>query len=97
LMERAYFVLSDSGGVQEEAPSVGKPVLVMRSTTERPEGVEAGTCRLVGTDPHTIVVEAAALLEDAGDYARRCALKNPYGDGLAARRITEILAKNLNA
>ncbi len=97
LMDRAHFVLSDSGGVQEEAPSVGKPVLVMRTTTERPEGVESGTCRLVGTDPRTIVVEAARLLEDAGDYARRSALKNPYGDGLAARRITEILAKSLNA
>jgi UDP-N-acetylglucosamine 2-epimerase (non-hydrolysing) len=97
LMDRAHFVLSDSGGVQEEAPSVGKPVLVMRTTTERPEGVEAGTCRLVGTDPQTIVAEASRLLEDAGDYARRSALKNPYGDGLAASRITEILAKSLNA
>ena len=97
LMDRAHFVLSDSGGVQEEAPSVGKPVLVMRTMTERPEGVEAGTCRLVGTDPQTIVAEAAALLENAGDYARRSALKNPYGDGLAASRITEILAKNLHA
>ncbi len=95
LMDRAYFVLSDSGGVQEEAPSVGKPVLVMRTTTERPEGVEAGTCRLVGTDPRTIVAEAAALLDDAADYARRSALKNPYGDGLAANRITEILAREL--
>lgn len=96
LMDRAYFVLSDSGGVQEEAPSVGKPVLVMRTTTERPEGVEAGTCRLVGTDPCRIVAEAATLLDDGPDYARRSALKNPYGDGLAARRITEILAKELH-
>ena len=96
LMDRSYFVLSDSGGVQEEAPSVGKPVLVMRTTTERPEGVDAGTCRLVGTEPQRIVAEAAALLEGAEDYARRSALKNPYGDGLAARRITEILAKDLN-
>jgi len=95
LMDRAYFVLSDSGGVQEEAPSVGKPVLVMRTTTERPEGVEAGTCRLVGTDPRTIVAEAVKLLDDAADYARRSALKNPYGDGLAASRITEILSKDL--
>jgi UDP-N-acetylglucosamine 2-epimerase (non-hydrolysing) len=95
LMDRAHFILSDSGGVQEEAPSVGKPVLVMRTTTERPEGVEAGTCRLVGTDPRTIVAEAGKLLDDAADYARRSALKNPYGDGLAARRITEILAKEL--
>lgn len=95
LMDRAYFVLSDSGGVQEEAPSVGKPVLVMRTTTERPEGVEAGTCRLVGTDSRTIVAEAVKLLDDAADYARRSALKNPYGDGLAASRITEILSKDL--
>jgi UDP-N-acetylglucosamine 2-epimerase (non-hydrolysing) len=95
LMDRAYFVLSDSGGVQEEAPSVGKPVLVMRNTTERPEGVDAGTCRLVGTDPQMIVAEASKLLNDAADYARRAALKNPYGDGFAARRITEILAKEL--
>jgi UDP-N-acetylglucosamine 2-epimerase (non-hydrolysing) len=97
LMDRAHFVLSDSGGVQEEAPSVGKPVLVMRTTTERPEGVEAGTCRLVGTDPKMIIAEAAALLEDPNDYARRSALTNPYGDGRAARRITEILAKRLYA
>lgn len=95
LMDRAYFVLSDSGGVQEEAPSLGKPVLVMRSTTERPEGILAGTCRLVGTDPQAIVAEAAALLDDAANYARRSALKNPYGDGLAASRIVEILAKEI--
>jgi UDP-N-acetylglucosamine 2-epimerase (non-hydrolysing) len=97
LMDRAHFVLSDSGGVQEEAPSVGKPVLVMRTTTERPEGVEAGTCRLVGTDPRRIVAEAATLLDDAADYARRSELKNPYGDGLAARRITNILARELHS
>jgi len=96
LMDRAYFVLSDSGGVQEEAPSVGKPLLVMRATTERPEGVEAGTCRLVGTDPRKIVCEAAKLLDDSSDYARRSALKNPYGDGFAARRITEILERELH-
>ena len=95
LMDRTYFILSDSGGVQEEAPSIGKPVLVMRTTTERPEGVEAGTCRLVGTEPQTIVAEASKLLDDPSDYARRSALKNPYGDGLAATRILEILAKDL--
>jgi UDP-N-acetylglucosamine 2-epimerase (non-hydrolysing) len=95
LMDRAYFVLSDSGGVQEEAPSVGKPVLVMRMTTERPEGVDAGTCRLVGTDPRTIVAEAAKLLDDPADYARRSGLKNPYGDGAASRRIADILAREL--
>jgi UDP-N-acetylglucosamine 2-epimerase len=96
LMDRAHFVISDSGGVQEEAPSVGKPVLVMRSTTERPEGIHAGTCRLVGTDPSKIVAEAVQLLDDAEDYARRSALKNPYGDGRAAGRITEILETDLN-
>jgi UDP-N-acetylglucosamine 2-epimerase (non-hydrolysing) len=95
LMDRAYFVLSDSGGVQEEAPSLGKPVLVMRTTTERPEGVDAGTCRLVGTDPDTIVREATVLLDDPIDYARRSALQNPYGDGLAAERITKILESDL--
>ena len=95
LMERAHFVLSDSGGVQEEAPSLAKPVLVMRTTTERPEGVDAGTCRLVGTDSRTIVAEAAKLLDDPADYARRSALKNPYGDGTAAKRIAAILAREL--
>ena len=95
LMDRAHFVLSDSGGVQEEAPSVGKPVLVMRDTTERPEGIDAGTCRLVGTDPATILREAALLLDDAADYARRSALKNPYGDGRAAIKIADVLATEL--
>jgi UDP-N-acetylglucosamine 2-epimerase (non-hydrolysing) len=88
-MSRAYFILSDSGGVQEEAPSLGKPVLVMRETTERPEGVAAGTCRLVGTDPERILVEARRLLQDRQEYARRSHLTNPYGDGYAARRIVE--------
>lgn len=95
LMDRSYFVLSDSGGVQEEAPSLGKPVLVMRLTTERPEGVDAGTCRLVGTDPERIVAEAALLLDDTANYARRSALKNPYGDGFAAIRIREIIEKDI--
>ncbi|MCC5808676.1 MAG: UDP-N-acetylglucosamine 2-epimerase (non-hydrolyzing) [Opitutales bacterium] len=91
LMNRCHFALSDSGGVQEEAPSLGKPVLVMRETTERPEGVEAGTCRLVGTDPEKILSEANILLNDATEYARRSALKNPYGDGTAAEKIRTIL------
>ena len=95
LMDRTHFVLSDSGGVQEEAPSVGKPVLVMRDTTERPEGVDAGTCRLVGTSPEVIVREATTLLDDTADYARRSHLRNPYGDGEAARRIVTILEKEL--
>ena len=96
LMDRCYFLLSDSGGVQEEAPSLGKPVLVMRTTTERPEGVEAGTCRLVGTDPAAILREASLLLNDRNEYQHRSALKNPYGDGQTAVRIREILEKDPN-
>jgi UDP-N-acetylglucosamine 2-epimerase (non-hydrolysing) len=96
LMDRACFLLSDSGGVQEEAPSLGKPVLVMRETTERPEGVEAGTCRLVGTDPAVIMREASALLDNPADYGRRAALRNPYGDGTASSRIAQILSTDLS-
>lgn len=95
LMDRCHFVLSDSGGVQEEAPSLGKPVLVMRTTTERPEGVEAGTCRLVGTDPDVILRETCDLLDNGEAYAIRSGLKNPYGDGHASARIVEILSKDL--
>jgi UDP-N-acetylglucosamine 2-epimerase (non-hydrolysing) len=91
LMEHCTFVLSDSGGVQEEAPSLGKPVLVMRDTTERPEGVTAGTCELVGTDPARILAAATLLLSDSTEYQRRSALANPYGDGQAAARIVSIL------
>ncbi len=89
--ESMFILVSDSGGVQEEAPSLGKPVLVMRETTERPEGVSAGTCRLVGTDPERILSEAALLLENADEYTRRSQLANPYGDGLASQRIRTIL------
>jgi UDP-N-acetylglucosamine 2-epimerase (non-hydrolysing) len=96
LMDRAHFVLSDSGGVQEEAPSLGKPVLVMRETTERPEGVDAGTCRLVGTNPEVILREAAELLDNASSYARRSGLRNPYGDGTAAKRIARILEMEIS-
>ena len=95
LMDRCHFLLSDSGGVQEEAPSLGKPVLVMRDTTERPEGVTAGTCRLVGTDPEVILREADILLNKPEEYAKRAGLKNPYGDGTAAVRIREILERDL--
>jgi UDP-N-acetylglucosamine 2-epimerase (non-hydrolysing) len=95
LMNHAFFVLSDSGGVQEEAPGLGKPVLVMRETTERPEGVAAGTCRLVGTDPEKILRESNILLSDAAEYTRRSALKNPYGDGSSAQRIRQILEATL--
>jgi UDP-N-acetylglucosamine 2-epimerase (non-hydrolysing) len=95
LMNRCHFALSDSGGVQEEAPSLGKPVLVMRETTERPEGVAAGTCRLVGTDVEKITREAAVLLDDPAEYARRSTLKNPYGDGRAAEKIRRVLEETL--
>lgn len=95
LLDRCTFALSDSGGVQEEAPSLGKPVLVMRETTERPEGVSAGTCTLVGTDPGKIMHEAGVLLGDPAEYARRSALKNPYGDGHAAERIVARLETDL--
>ena len=95
LMSKAYFILSDSGGVQEEAPSLGKPVLVMRETTERPEGVGAGTCRLVGTDPAKIVEESLLLFDDPTEYVRRSRLNNPYGDGFASKRIVQSCAQFL--
>lgn len=91
LMNRATFVLTDSGGVQEEAPSLGKPVLVMRDNTERPEGIAAGTCTLVGTDPTKICSAGAQLLTDPAEYARRAQIRNPYGDGKAAERIVRVL------
>lgn len=91
LMKSAYLILSDSGGVQEEAPSLGKPVLVLRRTTERPEGVAAGSAKLVGTDPDTIISEAGALLNDANRYDQMARTNNPYGDGKAAMRIADIV------
>jgi UDP-N-acetylglucosamine 2-epimerase len=94
-MDRAHFILSDSGGVQEEAPSLGKPVLVMRTTTERPEGVTVGTSRLVGTDSEAILREADELISDPAAYATRAALRNPYGDGNASRRIVEVLEQEV--
>lgn len=95
LLDRCHFVLSDSGGVQEEAPSLGKPVLVLRDTTERPEGVEAGTSRLVGTDPARILKESTLLLSDEAEYRRRTALVNPFGDGTASRQIVDLLRQRL--
>lgn len=95
LMNRCHFIVSDSGGVQEEAPTLGKPVLVVRETSERMEGVEAGTCRLVGTDLKSIAREANLLICNPNEYSLRSALKNPYGDGKAAVRITEILELEL--
>ncbi|WP_420963298.1 non-hydrolyzing UDP-N-acetylglucosamine 2-epimerase [Brucella sp. IR073] len=92
LMNRADIVLTDSGGVQEEAPSLGKPVLVMRDVTERPEAVEAGVVRLVGTDAERIIGEVKLLLEDAAHYAGFARILNPYGDGLASKRIAAALA-----
>jgi UDP-N-acetylglucosamine 2-epimerase (non-hydrolysing) len=91
LMDRAYLLLTDSGGIQEEAPSLGKPVLVMRDTTERPEAVDAGTVRLVGTDQQAIVAAASELLDDPAAYQRMSLAHNPYGDGQAAQRITQFL------
>jgi UDP-N-acetylglucosamine 2-epimerase (non-hydrolysing) len=91
LMRRCHLILTDSGGVQEEAPSLGKPVLVMREKTERPEAVDAGTSRLVGTDPRRIIEECTLLLDDAVEYERRSLIHNPYGDGQASRRIAEAL------
>jgi UDP-N-acetylglucosamine 2-epimerase len=95
LMDRASFVLTDSGGIQEEAPALGKPVLVMRENTERPEGIAAGTCELVGTDPRRIAAAATRLLVDQAEYLRRSQLRNPYGDGTASQQIREVLEREL--
>jgi UDP-N-acetylglucosamine 2-epimerase (non-hydrolysing) len=92
LMAISTLMLTDSGGVQEEAPALGKPVLVMRDTTERPEGVDAGTARLVGTAADRIVAETFRLLDDADEYAAMARAHNPFGDGQAAARIVELLA-----
>ncbi len=92
LIDRAYLIITDSGGIQEEAPSLGKPVLVTRDTTERPEAVAAGTVKLVGTDVDCIVGEAEKLLDDPEAYQRMSRTHNPYGDGQAAQRIATILA-----
>lgn len=90
-MNEAYFCMSDSGGIQEEAPSLGKPVLVLREVTERPEGVAAGTLKLAGVHPDRIFRLAAELLEDEGEYKRMAGSRNPFGDGLASRRIAAAL------
>lgn len=93
-LARCYLILTDSGGIQEEAPSLGKPVLVMRDTTERPEGIQAGTLKLVGTDEHVIYREFKRLLEDEQEYMRMSNASNPYGDGTACKQIADILEKN---
>ena len=90
-MARSHIILTDSGGIQEEAPSLGKPVLVMRDTTERPEGVEAGTLRLTGTDEETIYSHFTRLLDDPEEYEKMSRASNPYGDGMACIRIADIL------
>lgn len=92
LMKRSTLILTDSGGLQEEAPTFGVPVLVLRETTERPEGIEAGTLKLVGTETSHIVREANRLLDDESEYAKMAKASNPYGDGHAAERIVEALA-----
>ncbi|WP_345992762.1 UDP-N-acetylglucosamine 2-epimerase (non-hydrolyzing) [Chryseobacterium sp. Chry.R1] len=94
LMNQSYMIITDSGGVQEEAPSLGKPVLVMRDTTERPEAVKAGTVILVGTDKDKIVSEANSLLNDEKRYQSMSELHNPYGDGKACQRIAEFILNN---
>lgn len=93
-LSRSYMILTDSGGIQEEAPSLGKPVLVMRDTTERPEGIKAGTLKLVGTDEETIYNNFKLLLEDKEEYNKMARASNPYGDGTACKRIADILEDN---
>ena len=92
-LARSYMILTDSGGIQEEAPSLGKPVLVMRDTTERPEGIAAGTLKLVGTDENVIYENFKLLLNDSAAYAAMAKASNPYGDGFACKRIADILEK----
>nr|WP_223235028.1 UDP-N-acetylglucosamine 2-epimerase (non-hydrolyzing) [Acinetobacter baumannii] len=94
LMNRSYLILTDSGGIQEEAPSLGKPVLVMRDTTERPEAVDAGTVRLVGTDVSTIESVVSELLENSAIYVTMSEAHNPYGDGTACQQIVDFLRRN---
>ena len=93
-LARSYMILTDSGGIQEEAPSLGKPVLVMRDTTERPEGIAAGTLKLVGTDENVIYENFKLLLEDEAEYQKMSQASNPYGDGNACRRIADILSED---
>lgn len=90
-LSRSYIILTDSGGIQEEAPSLGKPVLVMRDTTERPEGIKAGTLKLVGTDESAIYENFSMLLNDKVEYEKMSKASNPYGDGLASKRIADVL------
>ncbi len=93
-MARSYLILTDSGGIQEEAPSLGKPVLVMRDTTERPEGIKAGTLKLVGVNEENIYSSFKNLMEDKEEYEKMSKAANPYGDGLASKRIADVISKN---
>lgn len=93
-LNKSYLILTDSGGIQEEAPSLGKPVLVLRDTTERPEGIDAGTLKLVGTEEETIYQNFKLLLEDKAEYEKMRNASNPYGDGFASKRIADILCLN---
>lgn len=95
LLAQSHMILTDSGGIQEEAPSLGKPVLVMRDTTERPEGVRAGTLKLVGTEEETIYKAFKLLIEEDFEYSKMSKASNPYGDGLACKRIADVLENNL--
>jgi len=97
LMMRSYLIITDSGGIQEEAPSLGKPVLVVRDTTERPEAIEAGTARLVGTDTNAVVAAVVELLDNEAEYERMARAHNPYGDGRASERIIAALDRRLSA
>lgn len=94
-LSRSYLILTDSGGIQEEAPSLGKPVLVMRDTTERPEGIAAGTLKLVGTNEETIYKEFKNLLDNKDEYEKMSKASNPYGDGFACKRIADVLEEKL--
>ena len=91
IQNKSFIILTDSGGIQEEAPSLGKPVLVLRDTTERPEGIDAGTLKLVGTDEDVIYEEAKTLLEDKKAYAKMSKASNPYGDGFASKKIVDAI------
>jgi len=95
MMAKCSFILTDSGGVQEEAPSLGKPVLVMRNTTERPEAIEAGTVRLVGTDTKRIIEQAQKLISNRKFYEKMSRSSNPYGDGSASVKIVSYIKNNL--
>ena len=93
-MSESYFIITDSGGIQEEAPSLGKPILVMRETTERPEGVLSGTLRLIGTDENLILDEVSRLIDDSEQYRLMSKASNPYGDGTASKKIVDIIFDN---